>query len=106
MEYGFVKTTIDIPDRVFRQAKATAAECGQTLGTFVAEALREKLARGSGTSGAEEPPWMKGFGKLRPLRRETVRIQRAIDREFETVEPESRRTTPGSPPSRSSIVCR
>jgi hypothetical protein len=34
---------------------------------------------------------MKGFGQLRPLRRETARIQRVIDREFEIVEPEDRR---------------
>jgi hypothetical protein len=33
----------------------------------------------------------KGFGQLRPLRRETARIQRVIDREFEVVEPEDRR---------------
>jgi hypothetical protein len=30
----------------------------------------------------------RGFGQLRPLRRETARIQRVIDREFEVVEPE------------------
>jgi hypothetical protein len=34
---------------------------------------------------------MRGFGRLRPLRRETARIQRAIDQEFEVVEPEDRR---------------
>jgi hypothetical protein len=34
---------------------------------------------------------MRGFGRLRPLRRETARIQRVIDREFEVIEPEDRR---------------
>jgi hypothetical protein len=33
---------------------------------------------------------MKGFGQLRPLRRETAKIQRIIDREF-GVELEDRR---------------
>jgi hypothetical protein len=85
-----VKTTIEIPDPVFRRAKAKAAERGQALRVFVTEALQEKL------SGRQAPPedlapWMRGFGQLRPLRRETARIQRVIDREFEVVEPEDRR---------------
>jgi hypothetical protein len=86
-----VKTTVDIPDPVFRRAKAKAAERGQALRAFVTEALQEKLSGGRAGAGAETPPWMRGFGRLRPLRRETARIQRAIDREFEVVEPEDRR---------------
>jgi hypothetical protein len=31
---------------------------------------------------------MRGFGALRHLHKETVRIQRLIDEEFETIEPE------------------
>jgi len=86
-----MKTTLEIPDPMFRRAKATAAERGQSLRTFVTEALQEKLARGIAGAGAATPPWMKGFGQLRPLRRETARVQRAIDREFEVIEPEDRR---------------
>ena len=86
-----MKTTIEIPDPVFRRAKAKAAERGQPLREFVTEALREKLSGGSVRSAADTPPWMRGFGLLRPLRRETARIQRVIDREFEIVEPEDRR---------------
>ena len=84
-----VKTTIDIPDPVFRRAKATAAERGQALREFVTEALQEKLSGRQGDAAAA--PWMKGFGRLRPLRRETARIQRVIDREFDVIEPEDRR---------------
>ena len=85
-----MKTTLEIPDPVFRQAKAKAAERGQALKAFVTEALQEKLS-GRSTRTADTPPWMRGFGRLRPLRRETARIQRVIDQEFEVVEPEDRR---------------
>lgn len=82
---------MEIPDPVFRRAKAKAAERGQALREFVTEALQEKLSGRSARSGADTSPWMKGFGRLRPLHRETARIQRVIDREFEVVEPEDRR---------------
>jgi hypothetical protein len=87
---GNVKTTLEIPDPLFRKAKARAAERGQTLKDFVAEALRARLASDSDTASAAEPRWMAGFGKLRHLHKETVRIQRVIDSEFEAVEPEDR----------------
>lgn len=83
-----MKTTLEIPDALFRRAKATAAERGQPLRELVTEALQEKLAQ---PRRAVAPPWMSGFGKLRGLRRETAKIQDAIDREFETVEDEDRR---------------
>ena len=85
-----MKTTLEIPDPVFRRAKAKAAERGQALREFVTEALQEKLSGRNMPAGADTPPWMRGFGRLRPLRRETARIQRVIDREFEIVEPEDR----------------
>ena len=84
-----MKTTLELPDQLFRKAKATAAERGQSLKEFVTEALRDKL--NDGRTHAGEPPWMQGFGKLRHLHKETVRIQSLIDEEFETIEPEDRR---------------
>ena len=86
-----MKTTLDIPDLVFRRAKAKAAERGQALRVFVTEALQEKLSGRSPASDSDRAPWMKGFGQLRPLRRETARIQRIIEREFGVIEPEDRR---------------
>jgi hypothetical protein len=86
-----VKTTIEIPDPVFRRAKARAAERGQALREFITEALREKLAGPKDGPHASAAPWMKGFGQLRALRGETARIQGVIDREFEVVEAEDRR---------------
>jgi hypothetical protein len=80
-----MKTTLDLPDGLFRKAKATAAERGQSLKEFVTEALRDKLL-GGGSPG--QPEWMQGFGKLNRLHKETIRIQSEIDQEFGAVEAE------------------
>jgi hypothetical protein len=76
-----MKTTVDIPVSLLREAKAAAARDGRTLRDFVAEAMNEKLhARAS-----EEKPWMKHFGALSKLRKETRKIDKIIEKEFETV---------------------
>ena len=85
-----MKTTIEIPDPLFRKAKSKAAERGQTLKQFMAEALHEKLASNDREVRRGEPAWMDGFGKLRRLRKETARVQDRIDEAFEQVEPEDR----------------
>lgn len=85
-----MKTTIEIPDALFRKAKAKAAERGQALKEFVTEALQEKLALGGVKGLGGEPEWMQGFGKLRRLRKETSRIQARIDEAFDRIEPEDR----------------
>jgi hypothetical protein len=87
---GGMKTTIELPDPLFRQAKARAAERGQTLKAFVTEALQERLRANTGPAPLGEPPWMQGFGKLRRLRGETRRVQSRIDERFEVIEPEDR----------------
>ena len=85
-----MKTTIEIPDPLFRRAKARAAERGQSLRQLVAEALQEKLAARTRPAPLDEPVWMQGFGKLRRLGRETLRIQARVEDAFEVVEPEDR----------------
>jgi len=85
-----MKTTLEIPDPLFRKAKSKAAERGQTLKQLVTEALREKLAASTGKIRPGEPAWMQGFGKLRRLRKETARVQARIDERFENIEPEDR----------------
>jgi len=82
-----MKTTLEIPDTVFRRAKSAAAERGIPLRQFVTEAVREKLKT---PSSSADKPWMKSFGKLRHLRRETARINRLIEDEFEQIETEDR----------------
>lgn len=85
-----MKTTVEIPDPVFRRAKSKAAERGQTLRDFVTDALQDKLSHRAGPSAPARPGWMRGFGALRRLRKETARVQAEIDHAFEVVEPEDR----------------
>ena len=85
-----MKTTIEIPDPLFRKAKSKAAERGQTLKQFMTEALHEKLASNAADAQHCEPQWMEGFGKLRRLRKETAQVQARIDEAFEQIEPEDR----------------
>ena len=85
-----MKTTLEIPDPLFRRAKSQAAERGQSLKQLVTEALQEKLASNADKARPGEPGWMEGFGKLRRLRKETARIQARIDEQFDLVEPEDR----------------
>jgi hypothetical protein len=79
-----MKTTLEIPDAVFRKAKAKAAEEGIPLRQFVTEAVEEKL---KAATVPEDKPWMQMAGGLRRLRKETARIMKIIDEEFETIEP-------------------
>lgn len=85
-----MKTTLEVPDAVFRKAKATAAERGTSLQAFVTEALREKLAGRATRRTVQGPPWMRGFGALKALSKDTARMQARIEREFERIEPEDR----------------
>lgn len=78
-----MKTTLEIPDTIFRRAKSAAAERGIPLRQFVTEAVRDKLKT---PSSLADKPWMKSFGKLRHLRKETARISRVIEDEFEQIE--------------------
>jgi len=77
-----MKTTLEIPDPVFRKAKARAAEQGIPLRQFVTEAVQERIDAGAASG---EKPWMKMAGGLRHLRKETARINRLMDAEFEKV---------------------
>ena len=79
-----MKTTIELPDATFRQAKALAAARGTTLKQFFTEALDEKLRRcGRERTGPEsEPPWMAAFGGLSDLSSEHRRVNAIIEEEF------------------------
>ena len=80
-----MKTTLEIPDAVFRRAKAQAAERGIPLRQFVTEAVEEKLNPSPATG---ERPWLRMVGGLRHLRLENARIRKLIEAEFEKIEPE------------------
>jgi hypothetical protein len=79
-----MKTTLEIPDGLFRRAKSLAAQRGIALRVLVTEAVEEKLAN----SQTGEKPWAKLAGGLKHLRKETARINEIVRNEFETIEPE------------------
>lgn len=85
-----MKTTIELPDVTFRQAKALAIARGVSLKRFFTEALDEHLRRCDGELGAgrAEAPWMAGFGALLDLADENRRILGMIEQEFGTISPE------------------
>jgi len=79
-----MKTTLEIPDDLYRQTKATAALRGESLKDFVTEALKVHLERFSGPS--EQRGWRSVFGKAR---REDVEAVDAITTtEFERIDPD------------------
>jgi hypothetical protein len=78
-----VKTTLEIPDFLFRRAKSVAAERGIPLRQFVTEAVHEKLKITS-----HEKPWMKHLGKLKHLRKESKQIEKRVEEAFERIDRE------------------
>lgn len=81
-----MKTTLEIPDETFRQAKVRAALRNIPLRQFVTEAVEEKLAKPAESSAT--PPWMTGFGGLADLADESRRLMALVEEEFESVDPE------------------
>jgi hypothetical protein len=79
-----VKTTLEIPDAVFRRAKSVAAQRGIALRVFVTEAVEEKLGA---ATGKQAKPWVGLAGGLKHLHKETARINGIVKREFEQIEP-------------------
>ncbi|MGA6981372.1 MAG: hypothetical protein WBZ11_07475 [Candidatus Sulfotelmatobacter sp.] len=80
-----MKTTLEIPDFLFRRAKSVAAERGIPLRQFVTEAVQEKLR-----ITPEEKPWTKHLGKLKHLRNDKDRkqIEERVAEAFEQIDRE------------------
>ena len=78
-----MKTTLEIPDFLFRRAKSVAAERGIPLRQLVTEAVQEKLKTTS-----RERPWMKHLGKLKHLHKERKQIDRRVEEAFERIDQE------------------
>jgi hypothetical protein len=78
-----MKTTLEIPDFLFRRAKSVAAERGIPLRQFIAEAVQDKLK-----VSFQEKPWMKHIGKLKHLRKENREVEKRVEEAFEQIDPE------------------
>ena len=85
-KYGFMvenmKTTLDVPDRLYRQIKARAALKGQTIKSFFLDAIRAKLVAEQNEKSAPTG-WRSVFGKANPD--DVADVQRLIDDEFSRV---------------------
>jgi hypothetical protein len=77
-----MKTTLEIPDDLFQQAKATAASRRESLKDFFTEAIQERLERlAPGTSSPKG--WRSVFGQAR--REEVEPVDAIIAEEFERI---------------------
>jgi hypothetical protein len=79
-----VKTTIELPDALFRSAKAHAAREGLSLKIFFEKAVTSQLRRGAEPEAA--PTWRRSFGKLKDIKAATREVQRVVDHEFSRIE--------------------
>jgi hypothetical protein len=82
--WNVAENKLDVPAALFKRPQLVAPEHGISLWEFVSEAFAEKLI----DQAAEDKPWMKQFGELRYLHKETERISRIIRKKFEIIEPE------------------
>ncbi|RIK79334.1 MAG: hypothetical protein DCC67_10620 [Planctomycetota bacterium] len=80
-----MKTTVEIPDALYRRLKATAAVQGKSVKEYLIEALRDKLA-GPATKAARKTGWRAVYGAADP--KEVAALQRIIDQEFSGIDPE------------------
>jgi len=78
-----MKTTLEIPDTLFRRTKSVAAERGIPLREFATEAVKEKLLA---DDKAAEKPWVKHMGRLQHLRKKTARINALIEEDSERID--------------------
>lgn len=85
-----MKTTIELPDALFREAKATAARRGTALKEFVREALEEKLSREELGVDRGTRPLKWPVPPLKLDQGEAEAMDQAIEEAFERIEPDDR----------------
>lgn len=79
-----MKTTVEIPDPLYRQIKARAALKGQTVRAYLTDALKDKI-KSEAKNRNKKPGWLKLAGGLPD---KAVReIQDIIDEEFSKIDP-------------------
>jgi hypothetical protein len=76
-------TTIELPDAVYHQVQAHAAQQGKTIDAFLLDAIHEKLAEEQDEDGHG---WRSVFGK--GDKEAVAEVQRIIDEEFSKIDPE------------------
>jgi hypothetical protein len=80
-----MKTTLEIPDDLFRRTKATASLRGESLKDFVTKALQMHLEREAAADSAQRG-WRSVFGQA--LREEVEPVDTILSEEFERIDPD------------------
>ena len=83
-----MRTTIELPDFLFREVKSTAAKQGVRLKDYITGALQDKLAQ---TSSPVDKPWMEFFGLAAEdpeMLAELHRIDQIVEENFGHIEEE------------------
>jgi hypothetical protein len=80
-----MKTTLEIPDSVYRQIKARAALKGETVRAFFMDAVKGKLAA-ENARRKDQSGWRTVFGK--GPKDSVARVQSIIDEEFSRINAE------------------
>jgi hypothetical protein len=75
-----MKTTLEIPDAIFRQVKARSALEGKTMKEFVLQAIRARLK----TKSVKKDGWRSVYGKASAG--SIAEVQEIIDREFSRID--------------------
>jgi hypothetical protein len=83
---SLVKTTIEIPNELFRKWKASAAAQGQSMKEFLTHALQDKLT-GRKQRNGQTTGWRTVWGKAKV--RQLREVDAIIHSEFERIEAES-----------------
>ncbi len=78
-----MKTTVEIPDKLFSQIKAYSSKRRKTLRSVIIEALQRIIHEVPSTSGA--PEWLRAFGAFKDYGADNKTIEQAIEKEFSQV---------------------
>ena len=85
-KYGYaecMKTTVEIPDDLYRRAKSRAAESGQSFRSLLVDALRARLYDEGNTTSLDDV-----FGALAAEKDAVYQVQRSVDRDLKQVDPD------------------
>ncbi|RKX87382.1 MAG: hypothetical protein DRP58_02915 [Spirochaetes bacterium] len=80
-----MKTTFELPDNLFKQAKVYAAIHSLSLKELFRQAISEKLS--TVETNIPQKPWMEFYGKGKKLKDELKKLDSIIESEFEIVDP-------------------
>ena len=78
-----MKTTLDVPDSLYRQIKARAALKGQTIRAFFLDAIQDKL-NAERAGGSKDTGWRSVFGKA--TKDDISQLQQILDDEFSKID--------------------